>query len=101
MLRCSLQEKETYIRSFPLYPRGSQESQGLLKSFKERTSRRLYGERNMKKDYHKLLGQIIEYAVIMDERGKERARNGQAEQAIGESWMVHHLKELKKLSEKE
>ena len=55
----------------------------------------------MKKDYHKLLDQIIEYAIIIDERGKEKAKNGQAEQAIGESWMVHHLKELKKLSEEE
>ena len=55
----------------------------------------------MKKDYHKLLDQIIEYAAIMDEREKERARNGQSEQAIGESWMVHHLKKLKELSEKE
>ena len=53
----------------------------------------------MKKDYHKLLDQIIEYAVIMDEREKEKARNGQAEQGIGESWMVHHLRELKRLSE--
>jgi hypothetical protein len=55
----------------------------------------------MKKDHHKLLDQIIEYAVIMDERKKERAEDGQAEQAIGESWMVHHLKELKKLFEEE
>jgi len=55
----------------------------------------------MKKDYHKLLDQIIEYAVIMDEREKEKARDGQAEQTIGESWMVHHLKELKKFSKEE
>jgi len=53
----------------------------------------------MKEDYHKLLDQIIEYAAVMDERGKEGARNGQAEKAIGESWMVYHLKELKKLSQ--
>tara|TARA_B100001105_G_scaffold144718_1_gene115970 strand:+ start:425 stop:592 length:168 start_codon:yes stop_codon:yes gene_type:complete len=55
----------------------------------------------MKKDYHKLLDQIIEYAVIMDEREKGKARNGKAEQTIGENWMVHHLRELKKLSEEE
>ena len=55
----------------------------------------------MKKDYHELLGQIIEYAVIMDEREKEKARNGRAEQAIGESWIVYHLRELKKLSKEE
>jgi len=55
----------------------------------------------MKKDYHKLLDQVIEYAIIMDEREKEKAKNGRAEQAIGESWMIHHLKELKKLSEEE
>jgi len=101
MLRCSFKEEETHIRSLPLHPRGSQKSQGLLKSFKERTSRRFYGKRNMKKDYHKLLDQIIEYAVIMDEREKEKARNGKAEQTIGENWMVHHLRELKKLSEEE
>ncbi len=52
----------------------------------------------MKKDYDALLDQIIEYAVIMDKREKGKAMNGQAEQAIGESWMVYHLKELKKLS---
>jgi len=55
----------------------------------------------MKKDCHILLDQIIEYATIMDEREKGKRRNGQAEETIGESWMVHHLKKLKELSEKE
>ena len=53
----------------------------------------------MKEDCRKLLDQIIEYAVVMDEREKERARNGQAEKTIGESWLIYHLKELKKLSQ--
>ena len=55
----------------------------------------------MKKECRKLLDQILEYAVIMDEREKEEVRNGQCEKAIGESWMVHHLKLLKKLSKEE
>jgi len=53
----------------------------------------------MKKGYHRLLDQILDYAIIMDQRKKEELKNGQAEKAIGESWMVHHLKLLKKLSE--
>ena len=55
----------------------------------------------MKKEFHTLLDQIYEYAVIMDEREKQEKKNGQAEKAIGESWMVCHLKKLKELSEKE
>jgi len=52
----------------------------------------------MKKEFHTLLDQIYEYAVIMDERDKQEKGNIQAEKAVGESWLVHHLRELKKLS---
>lgn len=55
----------------------------------------------MKKEFHTLLDQIYEYAVIMDEREKEQKKDGQAEQAIGNSWMVYHLKKLKELSKEE
>ena len=50
-------------------------------------------------EFHKLLDQIIEYSVIMDEREKEKARRGnQGERTVGESWLVHHLKLLKEFS---
>ena len=55
----------------------------------------------MKKEFHTLLDQIYEYAVIMDERDKQKNRSGQAEKTVGESWMVHHLRRLKELSEEE
>ena len=54
----------------------------------------------MRKEYHKLLDQIIENAEIMDKRKKEESmRTHEGDQAIGESWMVHHLKLLRELSE--
>ena len=52
----------------------------------------------MRKEFHTLLDQIYEYAVIMDEREREQKKNGQAERTVGESWMVHHLRKLKELS---
>jgi len=54
----------------------------------------------VRKEYHKLLDQIIENAEIMDKREKgESMKTHKGDQAIGESWMVHHLKLLKELSE--
>lgn len=55
----------------------------------------------MRKEYHILLDQIYEYAVVMDEKEKEEKRSGKAEQTIGESWMVYHLRKLKELSKEE
>ena len=47
-----------------------------------------------------LLDQIIQEAKKEDEKHKEANICGNAMSTVGESWMVYHLKELKKLSEK-
>ena len=49
-----------------------------------------------------LLNQIIEHAKSEDLKNKHKnIREGQGEQAIGESWMIFHLKKLKELIEDE
>ena len=45
-----------------------------------------------------LLNQIIEQAEYEDWEGKKTAlKQGKGEEAVGESWMVYHLKILKNL----
>lgn len=54
------------------------------------------------KEALKLLDQLIEFAEIEDHKHKNQAiANHQAEKAVGESWMIHHLRLLKKLLEEE
>ena len=98
MLRRSFKKEKTYLRSFCIYERRAQESETVLKSSQEGAQGRVYSNRIMKKEFHTLLDQMYEYAVIMDERDKQEKGNIQAEKAVGESWLVHHLRELKKLS---
>lgn len=48
-----------------------------------------------------LLDQILKKAIFDDEQHKTEAiQNNKGNQAIGESWMVFHLKALKSLIEK-
>ena len=45
-----------------------------------------------------LLDQIIEQAEVDDQNQRAEAiRNNKGSQAVGENWMVFHLKTLKKL----
>ena len=51
----------------------------------------------MKKSF-KLLNQIIEKAELEDlEHKKNMIKNHKSSQAVGESWMLFHLKKLKDL----
>ncbi len=52
----------------------------------------------MKPEFYKLLDQMVEYEEIMDARAK---LNSKAEDRVGDSWMLCHLKLLKELSEEE
>ena len=50
----------------------------------------------MDKESAQLLDQLIEHATILDERDKEDAiKEHEGEKAIGESWLLYHLKLLK------
>ena len=50
----------------------------------------------MSKEQLKLLDQIIEHAKILDRIEKEKAiKEHQGEKAIGESWLLHHLRILR------
>ena len=52
----------------------------------------------MKNRNLELLDQIIEKAQIDDSKQKQDAIDrGEGEKAVGESWMVYHLKLLKQL----
>ena len=45
-----------------------------------------------------LLDQIIDFEKLLDKKHKEVAiANHKASQSIGESWTVHHLKNLREL----
>jgi len=56
----------------------------------------------MNKESEKLLGQIIEFAEIQDEKSRSQSiNNGKGEKTVGQSWMVHHLNLLKQLLEEE
>ena len=55
-----------------------------------------------KLDKIRLINQIIQFAILEDEKFKKEAiKKNKASQASGESWLVHHLKALKELIEKE
>lgn len=59
-----------------------------------------YSLSNKETDIRNLLDQIIERAEFEDlEHKKRMIVEHQAEQAIGESWMCFHLKQLKNLME--
>ena len=46
----------------------------------------------------KLLDQIIDFEESLDRKHKQAAvANSEASKSIGESWTVHHLKNLKEL----
>ena len=50
----------------------------------------------MSKQSEKLLDQIIEFAEIQDTRFQsESIKDNQGEKAVGQDWMIHHLKLLK------
>jgi hypothetical protein len=50
----------------------------------------------MRKESLTLLNQLIEHATILDGKSKNEAIRGHnGEKAIGESWLLYHLKLLK------
>jgi hypothetical protein len=52
----------------------------------------------MKPEFYKLLDQMIEHEEIMEARAK---LNSKAEDRVGDSWILHHLKLLKEIVDEE